>query len=84
LHQPIGKGLLWTLLAALRTPKAGSVGNVSEPDEDRIHSRAELLPEEEASGSDDAEEQARIVLEDSDRRIADPEGTRRESSQTPD
>jgi hypothetical protein len=57
---------------------------VTEPDEDRIHSRAELLPEEEAVGSDDAEEQARIVLEDSDRRTEDPEGTKRESSQTPD
>ena len=57
---------------------------MTEPDEDRIHSRAELLPEEEAVGSDDAEEQARIVLEDSDRRTEDPEGTKRESSQTPD
>jgi hypothetical protein len=57
---------------------------VTEPDEDRVHSRAELLPEEEAVGSDDAEEQARIVLEDSDRRTEDPEGTKRESSQTPD
>jgi hypothetical protein len=57
---------------------------MSEPDEDRIHHRAELLPEELAVGSDDPEEQARIVLEDSDERTNDPAGTQRESSQTPD
>jgi hypothetical protein len=57
---------------------------VTEPDEELVHTRAELLPEELAVGSDDPEEQARIVLEDSEERIAHPEETRRESSQTPD
>lgn len=53
-------------------------------DEDRVQSRAELLPEERAAGSDDPEEQAEAILEDSDERTEDPEGTRRESTQTPD
>ena len=52
-------------------------------DEDRIQSRAELLPEERAAGSDDPEEQAEAILEDSDERTDDPEGARRESTQTP-
>jgi len=56
----------------------------TEPDEELVHNRADLLPEEVAAGSDDPELQARIVLEDSAERLSDPEGTRRESSQTPD
>jgi len=57
---------------------------MSEPrDDDRIESRAELLPEERAAGSDDPEEQAEAILQDSDERVDDPEGTRRESTQTP-
>jgi hypothetical protein len=55
-----------------------------EPDEDLVHSRADLLPEELAVGSDDPEEQARILLEDSQARTDDPEKARHESSQTPD
>ena len=56
------------------------------PDGARVDERAaELLPEERtAGGSDDAREQARIILEDSDARTADPEGTAEESTQTPD
>lgn len=54
------------------------------PDEDRIESRAELLPEERAAGSEVPREQAEEILEESDERTADPEGTRRESTQTPD
>jgi hypothetical protein len=54
------------------------------PDEARVEGRADLLPEEEAAGSDDPEEQARAVLEDSDARTEHPEQTRRESTQTPD
>ena len=54
------------------------------PDEDRIIERADLLPEEEAAGSDDPEHQAEVILEDSDRRTAEPEQTKRESTQTPD
>lgn len=59
---------------------------MSDPtDDDRAHSRAHLLPEEEtAGGSDDAERQARIVLEDSDARTEDPRGTKERSVQTPD
>ncbi len=57
---------------------------VQPPDPDRVAARAQLLPEEESAGSDDEVRQAEIVLEDSDARTADPEGTRRDSAQTPD
>ena len=40
-------------------------------DEDRVAGRSELLPEEEAVGSDDPEGQAREILADSDERTAD-------------
>ncbi len=50
----------------------------------RIDTRSELLPEELVGGSDDPRKQAKIILEDSDERIADPAGTRHESAQTPD
>ena len=64
---------------------AGSVtGMPEQPDEERVEARADLLPEERSAGSDDPELQAEIILEDSDRRTADPEQTKRESSQTPD
>ena len=53
-------------------------------DDARVERRAELLPEEQAAGSDDPDEQARVILEESDERTADPEGTRHESTQTPD
>lgn len=53
-------------------------------EQDRIDSRAELLPEERAAGSDDPEEQAEAILEESDDRTDHPEETRRESTQTPD
>ena len=52
-------------------------------DAERVASRSELLPEEEVAGSDDPEAQAEAILEESDERVADPEGTRRESTQTP-
>ena len=52
-------------------------------DDERITERAELLPEEVEAGSEDPEAQAEAILEDSDERVDDPEGTRRESSQTP-
>jgi hypothetical protein len=54
------------------------------PDEERVMERADLLPEEQAAGSDDRERQAEVILEDSDRRTAEPERTKRESTQTPD
>jgi hypothetical protein len=55
-----------------------------EPDESRIESRGHLLPEEIAAGSDDPERQAEVILEDSDERTAQPEETKRRSTQTPD
>jgi hypothetical protein len=54
------------------------------PDEERIHERAELVPEEEVAGSDDPEAQAKAILEDYDERTDHPEETRHESTQTPD
>ena len=52
-------------------------------DDERISERAELLPEEVEAGSEDPGAQAAEILADSDERVDDPEGTRRESSQTP-
>lgn len=54
------------------------------PAEDDVETRSELLPEEQAVGSDAPEEQARAILEESLERTEDPEGTRRSSSQTLD
>jgi hypothetical protein len=58
---------------------------MTEPtDESRIETRAALLPEELAAGSDDPEAQAEAILEESDDRTEHPERTRHESTQTPD
>jgi hypothetical protein len=54
------------------------------PAEDRVRARAELLPEEQAAGSEDPELQARAILAESDDRTEHPERTRHESTQTPD
>jgi hypothetical protein len=54
------------------------------PDDVRVEQRATLLPEEVTSGSDDPKAQAETILEDSDSRTADPEGTKHDSVQTPD
>ena len=53
-------------------------------DESRVERRAELLPEERAAGSDNPDQQAKAILEESDDRTEHPEETRRESTQTPD
>jgi hypothetical protein len=53
------------------------------PDEEHVQGRAELLPEELAAGSDDPQEQAKAILEDSAERTERPEQTRHDSSQTP-
>ena len=53
------------------------------PSDKNVTQRAELLPEEQTAGSDDAEAQARAILEESEERTQDPEGTRHDSSQTP-
>jgi hypothetical protein len=57
---------------------------IERPDDERVVERSELLPEEEAAGSVDPQRQAEVILEDSDRRTAEPEQTKRESVQTPD
>jgi hypothetical protein len=54
----------------------------SPADEDRITKRAELLPEEEAAGSEDPRHQAAEILRDSDERTDHPEETGRASPQT--
>ena len=54
-----------------------------DPDEERIHRRSELLPEEQVAGSDDPEAQAAEILQESDERTDDPSGTRADSTQTP-
>lgn len=43
----------------------------STPDDERVVSRSELLPEEKAAGSDDPEAQAAAILADSDERSLD-------------
>jgi len=54
-----------------------------EPDDQaRIDKRAELLPEEEAAGSENPRHQAEEILHDSDERTDHPEETGRESTQT--
>lgn len=55
-----------------------------DADVTRAKRRAQLLPEEQAAGSDDPQREAEIVLEDSDERTEHPEQTKRQSTQTPD
>ena len=54
------------------------------PDDDRVESRAELLPEEQAAGSEDPTAQAEAILAESDERTEDPERARQEYTQTPE
>ena len=56
---------------------------MSDPHDERVETRAELLDEEAAAGSDDPQAQAEAILADSDERVDDPEGTRADSTQTP-
>jgi hypothetical protein len=51
--------------------------------QDRVDSRAELLPEERAAGSENPHEQAEAILAESDERTEDPVGTQQESVQSP-
>jgi hypothetical protein len=53
------------------------------PDEHDVETRAMLLPEEQAVGSETPRGQAEAILEESMDRTEDPEGTRHASSQTP-
>ena len=58
--------------------------DLPEPaDAERIAERAHLLPEEIAAGSDNPEQQAEVILAESDRRTDVPETTRDESPQSP-
>jgi hypothetical protein len=41
------------------------------PTDDAVESRAHLLPEEEAAGSDDPHRQAEVILEESSERVVD-------------
>jgi hypothetical protein len=54
----------------------------SAAQQDRIAGRAELLPEEDAAGSDDPTRQAEEILRDSDERTAHPDEAGAESTQT--
>jgi len=51
--------------------------------DERVESRAHLLPEEEVAGSDDPTAQAAAILADSDERTERREEAMRESHQTP-
>lgn len=51
-------------------------------EDDRVTTRAELLPEEKGPGSADPQRQAEAILAESDERTADPEGAGGASSQT--
>jgi hypothetical protein len=58
---------------------------MTEPaDRERIETRADLLPEELAAGSDDPEKQAEAILAESDDRTDHPDSTQEESTQTVD
>jgi len=63
-----------------------STDHAADDDAARHHveTRSDLLPEEKVAGSDDPEAQAKAILEESEERTEDPEGTRRDSAQTPD
>ena len=54
----------------------------SGPDDERIVHRAALLPEEQDAGSEDPQDQAAAILQESDERTAHPEETGARSSQT--
>ena len=65
---------VWLVDNPMAVPQIASLG----PD------ALSLGPEELAAGSDDPHRQAEIILEDSDARVADPEQTKHDSSQTPE
>jgi formate dehydrogenase subunit gamma len=54
--------------AGFRAGRPGQVSGMEPQDEERVHSRAELTPEELAAGSEDPQAQAEAVLADSDER----------------
>ena len=54
------------------------------PEHDAVETRANLLPEEVAAGSDDPEAQAEAILKESQDRTLHPEESSNSSSQTSD
>ncbi|WP_192498678.1 hypothetical protein [Ornithinimicrobium pratense] len=53
------------------------------PDGHDVETRARLLPEEQAAGSDSPRVQAEAILQESLERTEDPEGTQHNSTQSP-
>lgn len=53
------------------------------PDQGDVETRARLLPEEQAAGSEAPRVQAEAILEESLERTEDPEGTQHRSTQSP-
>lgn len=64
------------------SPDGYRIGMSQTPDEERVDSRSELLPEEEVAGSDDPHDQAEQILRESDERTEHPEETGERSTQT--
>jgi hypothetical protein len=62
---------------------AGAADVDDSVDADRVNERAHLLPEEIAAGSDDPQQQAEIILQESAERTLDVEGTQESSTQVP-
>jgi formate dehydrogenase subunit gamma len=58
--------------AGFSAARAGQVSGMEPQDEERVRSRADLLPEEQTAGSEDPEAQAEAVLADSDERTEVP------------
>ena len=54
----------------------------TEPDGKQAH-HGELVPPDDAVGGPDAPSPQEVALEETEERTLDPEGTRRESTQTP-
>lgn len=66
---------IWVCDVGLRlriraTGYSGTMSDETTPDDPRVADRAELLPEEQAVGSDDPEAQAEAILAESDERRA--------------
>jgi hypothetical protein len=62
---------------------AGAADVDDSVDADRVNERAHLLPEEIVAGSDDPQQQAEIILQESAERTLDVEGTQESSTQVP-
>ena len=56
----------------------------TRPEERDVATRSDVLPEEAAPGTEVPRAQAEAVLEESQERTLDPDGTQRDYTQTPD